>query len=47
MKKKVFYHKSIDLAQLDVDRNMQLNYFELKREEIPAEVLLKFKWRVI
>jgi len=35
------------LSQLDLDQNMQLDFDKLDRQNIPADILIKFKWRII
>lgn len=41
------HHKTVSLAHLKVDDNMLFDFDQVKRDEIPADVLMKFKWRVI
>ena len=47
LKQKTLPHKQVALSQLDVDSNMKFDFNDVKRDEIPADVLMKFKWRVI
>ena len=47
MKDKTFVHKVVGVSQLWTDENMNFDFNDVKRDEIPADVLIKFKWRVI